>query len=353
LNLYLHDWNRRVDIIRGVDELQWTTCAQDFGRFEMSLKLELRQAALIKAGMVVERSDCDDAMIITKIEIKDEETQTVKVSGRGCGAVLDRRAVWVNTDTAPPLMVGTIEQIIGTMIARHAGGLDHPARALPVVYEPMPGLPREELRRAVSWRPLGAAVAKKAQERGLGIRSIWRAPNGGPGTVVIQVYPITRNEKVFSKERETIAEQELYVDIGSYANFAIVAGEGDFPNREVMAVGGDETGLDRYEKYVNASDLKEGDYGGNYADALRNAGREYLQAAANVEEFSAMLTEKYVYKEDYDVGQIVPLQSAWGQDYDRLIAEVTESFDGNGYTVDAVLAPLPTISDDEEDNDNA
>lgn len=343
MELYVHNWTQRIGIVSGFQSLRWTRVAQNFGEFCLRTILTPELAEILKEGYVIEKSDDDDAMMIEDIRVVDAVNQIISCSGRSCGAVLDRRSVWPNEATAPPMMNGTVLQIIGTMLDNHAIKPADPRRILPVAYEPCDGLPADALQRSVSWRPLGNAVVRLAQERGIGLRSVWR-----DGIIAIVPYPLSYNSEVFSKARGTIATQDRFISMRRFANFAIVAGEGEFPNRAVTTVGSNEVGLQRFERYVNASHLRQEDFGSDYINALRDAGMEALLEAQLYDEFMAEIRQNsLVYKKDYDVGQIVPFHTERGQDVDRLISEITETYDENGVAIDCVFAPVPIIIDEE------
>lgn len=343
-SFYIRDRDKRIGIIPSYDNIQWTRCAQDYGRFSMVMKTDAfeRQAQLIKKWNRLEKSDDNDHMVIEDIREVDGAEGMISCSGRSLLSRLNQNIVWV-TPQAPPLMTGDIAGLIGTLLERHAINPADPLRRLPVIYEPCDGLPKETLRRSVSWTPLGDAVIKKIKERGLGIRSFYR-----DGSIVVQPYPIIKNPIVFSRRRGIIDSLERFITAREYANFAIVAGEGEYPGRVVVSVGSDASGLDRFEKYVDASDLSSEGYGDNYADALVQAGREALQSAALCDEFSAKMDRSsLVYKQHYDVGQIVTVQSRFGYAVNLLISEVTETYDGDGVAYDPVFTPPPLTTDEE------
>ena len=337
MELYVHNWKERIGIIPNYQVLQWTRRAQDFGAFCLRVKVTDELAPLLREGHVIERSDCDEAMLIEDIRWVDAATQTCACSGRSVGAILNRRAVWVTT-AQPPLLTGNVRTVMQTLLNRHAINPSDPARRLPIIFEPAAGLPTQSLQTSISWRPLGEAVAQLCRERGIGLRSIWR-----DGTVAIQPYPLTRNPVVFSKNWGTIAVQERFLSTRSNTTFALVAGEGEFPNRQVATVGGG-AGLARFERYINASDLLQADFGTGYIAALRDRGQAALLQAQD--EFCCEVArDSLAYRQDYDVGQIASITTAWGTQFDRLIAEATETFDQDGLAVDVTFTPTPLTTD--------
>jgi len=348
MHLHVHDWTGRVGQITSFESFTWTRRAQDFGEFILTVNYTDALAALLQPGRVIEKSDDDDAAIIEDVRLVDGEEQKIHCSGRSVLSLLERRVVIVNPGYAPPTMTGTNAEIIGIMLQRHAIAPYDPERVLPVSYDPLPGLPSEVLQRSVSWRRLGTACIKKARAGGFGIRSLFN-----DGHMTVQAYPIEKILPVFSKSRGTVDSQERFLSMREFATHMIVGGEGDYPNRTVVQVGGSETGLDRFEKFLDtSSEVRSEDFGGDqtdYEDALAQAGFDGLLEATAYDEFTATTTaEKLVYKQDFDVGNVATVQTEFGFDADLLISEISEVYEDGIMRLGITFAQMITEEDEED-----
>ena len=346
VHLHVHDWTTRIGMVPSFESLAWTRRAQDYGEFVLMVNYTDELAHLLQKGRVIEKSDDNDAMIIEDIRIIDGDEKKIHCSGRSVLSLLNRRIVLVDPTYAPPMMTGTNAGIIGTMLQRHAIEPHDPARELPVLYNPLPGLPDEVLRRSVSWRKLGDACLKRARVGGFGIRSRFN-----DGRVTVQLYPIEKIQPVFSKSRGTLSSQELFQSMREFANFVVVGGEGEYPNRTIATAGNSGSGINLFEKFLNvSSEMRKDEFGDGYVAALEQAGIENLIESAGYDEFTATSSAgNLVYKQDYDIGNIAAVQTEFGFDVDRFIPEITENHKDGRMELSIVFAPL--TFEQEEDLD--
>ena len=62
---------------------------------------------------------------------------------------------------------------------------------------------------------------------------------------------------VFSRDYDNLYNQEYTDDVNNLRTTALVAGEGEGADREIVVVNDNYSGLDRYELYVDARDLQQ------------------------------------------------------------------------------------------------
>lgn len=144
---------------------------------------------------------------------------------------------------------------------------------------------------------------------------------------------------IFSAEFDNVKSQRVIESSLDYKNAAIVAGQGEGAEREVVLIGG-ASGLERNEIYIDARDIEEG---GNLLDR----GEQKLAEYARVESFetSVLTYGPFVYGQDWHLGDIVTVQNAKKTRTAHLrVTEVVEVIEKGGYQLDAVFGqPLPTI----------
>lgn len=350
MEIYVNDWNARLDIINTFKSLQWIRRSQSAGEFTLRAPLTAENLSLLQEGRLLTKSDDPDMMIIDIVNIVDgNKEKLISCFGRSGVSLLDRRIVRVDNNTQKPLMRGEWSDIVLTMLSRHAINPIDTRRALPVIYDPAPGLPAGVIEKSVSWRKLGEALCRLCRQYGLGIRTRWK-----DGVLSVQPYPLRVNPVVFSKQWGTLDEEERLISIREFATDAIVGGAGEFPNRIMSEVSSNLSGFDLFERFVDvSSELRPEDYedAGQYMDSLTQAGRDALLDSVRQDEYTASTTASSMeYKVDYDVGDIVNVRSSFGFEAVRLISEVTETYDRNGRTLDPKFEPLTFEEDDNGSN---
>lgn len=144
---------------------------------------------------------------------------------------------------------------------------------------------------------------------------------------------------IFSNEFGNTKSQKVIESSLDYKNVAIVAGQGEGADREVIMVGG-ASGLDRKEVFIDARDIEEG---GNLLDR----GEQKLAEYAKIESFetSVLSYGPFKYGEDWRIGDIVTVQNESKTRTAHLrVTEIVEVIDQTGHEIDATFGqPLPTI----------
>lgn len=137
---------------------------------------------------------------------------------------------------------------------------------------------------------------------------------------------------IFSKRYDNITESEYIKDVSEYKNCAIVAGQGEGAEREIVIVNNNLSGQDRKELFVDARDIEDGT---NLADR----GKSKLAESTIIESFEATIdTESY--RVEWDLGDFVTiLDDEIGVVSDTQIVEVIETYE------DGVLTIEPTFGE--------
>lgn len=160
-----------------------------------------------------------------------------------------------------------------------------------------------------------------------------------------------RNRVVFSQAYNNIAEAKYNINSQLLKNVCYVGGRGQGSAR-TYAIAGDntKTGLDRYEVYVNASDISDEDLSdAEYMDMLIQRGNNELQHDVLCDSFECVTdaNKNFVYKVNYDLGDIVTIQKEnWGLATDLRLTEITEIYEYGAMKVQPTFGtPLPETID--------
>jgi hypothetical protein len=196
----------------------------------------------------------------------------------------------------------------------------------------------------ISYKNLLASVAGLCESSDVGLKTSF---NPASGAFEVSLYRGGEVQGVFSREYENILAQSYMESVAGFANAALVGGEGEGPERKFVSVG-DAIGESRFEKFVDAKDLRSADFPTGYTDALTFRGQSKLAESAMIKAFDATLNQygNLRYKMDFDVGSTVRVQSArWGLGMTARITEIEESYDRSGLSLDAILGkPLLTLA---------
>ena len=146
---------------------------------------------------------------------------------------------------------------------------------------------------------------------------------------------------IFSPEFDVIEVQRYQDSDLSYKTKALVGGQGEGVDRELVVVGGG-TGFDLAEFFVDARDIEN-------TEELYLRGEERL-AESQVDvvfEGEILQTAPFVYQKDYDLGDIVTVQNVdWGITMNTRIVEVKETYGERGLEVELTFGNRwPTFID--------
>ena len=113
---------------------------------------------------------------------------------------------------------------------------------------------------------------------------------------------------------------------------------------DTSGIENDET-LTEEEKQAAITALTE-----EYNEQLKQKGQEELAKTSITETFDGEIdaTVQYVYREDFDLGDIVQIVNAYGMEASTRVSEIVISHDTTGKTI----VPTFTVKEDEKGDDN-
>lgn len=153
----------------------------------------------------------------------------------------------------------------------------------------------------------------------------------------------------FSSEYANILTTKYEYDAGMEKNFVLIGGQGEGSERAYATIG-TATGRNRLELFVDARDISrtytENDVEKTYSDEeyealLIERGWSKLAEYYSVESFSGAVdtTDSYIYRTDYNIGDIVAVKNKYGITAAARIIEVDESEDNeSGYVVEPIFS---------------
>lgn len=162
---------------------------------------------------------------------------------------------------------------------------------------------------------------------------------------------------VFSRDYDTVLDEQYTVSSGNYKNVAFVKGEGEGDARKgvfvrlPLADGSLPEGGRAKELFVDARDLRqeEGMSDAAYRSLLEQRGREKLAERVMVETMNQTLVQggPKQYRRDWNLGdRVTVLNREWGLQLDTRVTEVQEVYEPSGETISPTLGnSVPTLTD--------
>lgn len=340
MELYLFNSDRELaGIVESYEYLRWTRQYAKCGSFELKAIASDENISLLKIGNILWKNDDTEAGIIEYLEMTLQEREYITVIGRFATSLLARRIVW-----GTEILTGDLSAAVSQLLDNHLiAPTDLERKIDGVVYTPESvGV---SVSTQVSFRNLMDAITSLCDAADVGIKTAF-----DPVTKLftVQLYAGAVSQAVFSKEYENIMEQIFTESLFSYANTALVGGEGEGAGRTFVTTGGG-VGLDRYEIFVDAKDLRMEDFPDDYEAALLFRGNTKLAEQAMIQAFDVTVNQygNLTYKVDFDLGNMIQAVSKrWGISMTARITAVEESYDRDGMSLSVTFGkPLLTLSE--------
>lgn len=340
MELYLFNPDRELSgIVESYEYLRWTRQYTKCGSFELKAIASDENIALLKIGSILWKNDDAEAGIIEYIEMTLQEQEYITVIGRFATSLLSRRIVW-----GTEILTGDLAAAVSQLLNNNLIAPINADRAIPsVAFVPESvGIP---VSTQVSYKNLMDTVTSLCDAADVGIRTVFRPADK---QFSVQLYAGGTSQAVFSKEYENIMEQIFTESLLSYANTALVGGEGEGTERTFVTTGGG-VGLDRYEIFVDAKDLRAEDFPDDYEAALLFRGNTKLAEQAMIQAFDVTVNQygNLTYKVDFDLGNMIKAVSGrWGISMTARITTIEESYDRDGMSLSVTFGkPLLTLSE--------
>jgi len=340
-----------VAVIDTFKSLIWTKRYYTCGDFELYVPADDSLLPYIQPDYFLIRDDDESVMVIEKLAIQTdvENGDFFIISGRSLESILTRRVL------TSQISLNNISPILGIqeLVRRCTTGT---YRAIPNLSVDTSLSVSETFTAQFTGNALLDAISTICMRFGIGMKMTLSGSN-----MTLSFYQGQEVDVIFSQEFDNLINSNYVFDYTNYANFAHVAGEGEGLSRRGIGItlqGFYSSGLQHREIYVDARDLSSNN--GEIADAeyvsmLQERGKEKLADEHSVtESFEAEIEPQtsFVYKTDYNLGDIVTVTNEYGVTAKPRIIEIIESWSDTGYTAiptfDALEVASPTMLRDSD-----
>lgn len=193
----------------------------------------------------------------------DSSERTVSIKGFTLLHLLTQRI------TVPPagrshhvFSKATAEDILKALVQANCTQPADSSRRMPIL-ECAPSKSRgDRLNYQTRYDPLADAMKEVAEASGLGMciridlerrKLVFDVLEGKDRSVLQEERP----PKIFRKEYDNMTSCQYDLDSSDYKNCAYTGGQGEGENRKIHLAGGENTGMDRYEMFVDARDIDD------------------------------------------------------------------------------------------------
>ncbi len=331
MELYVYGNTRQlVGVVESFEYLRWTRRYSLCGAFELKAIATSDNITLLVLGNLLWNSDDEEVGIIEHLEMNQADKETITVSGRFATSFLARRIIW-GTETLSGDLSTCAAQLVNNHLVsptdtnRQISGISFASPALGVTVNTQ-----------VSYKNLMDTITGLCEASDTGIKTVF-APS--TGTLTVALYVGAASQAVFAREYENLTSQIYTQSAVDYANAALIGGEGEGASRVLTSIT-ETAGVERWEVFVDAKDLRQEDFGTGYSTALLYRGQNRLSELSMAHSFDAEVNPhgNLRYKVDFDLGQAVTvLSKKWGVILAARITEIEESYDASGQTLNIVF----------------
>lgn len=334
VRIYGRDLYRKGQI-ENQTSLIWTRKFYEPGTFELHAPITDENLYLLQKDNIIGKKGSAEAGIIEDIEKEESDIKNeITVKGRFLSSYMDRRLIKKTVNFSGKTEVAMRQLYSGVV-------------PLPLVeLGSLNGFP-ESVEFQVTMKNLLTYESKLSRAGAIGFRF---RPDFRERKIVFETYQ--GKDRTFSQhENNRVIFSESYNNLNNaiyrYNNqnlktFAIVGGQGEGDARIYYELGGGE-GYDLREVFVDAKDINpDGLTTAQYKAALLQRAQETLNDAIASEtlESETDAAINFVYKEDYDLGDIVTVRKKkWNLYMNQRITELSEVYEYGGMTV------VPTFGD--------
>ncbi|NYB73850.1 siphovirus ReqiPepy6 Gp37-like family protein [Sedimentibacter hydroxybenzoicus DSM 7310] len=348
----LYVFNKELDfqgLVDAFDSFIWRRRYSRCGDFELHLPITAENLNLLRKGNIIHKKDDREAGYIEyrKLTENVEGREVLAVRGRFITGYLGRRIIWGTEN-----LNGTIELAIRNLINNNCISPADTSRKIDLLQlGELKGF-TQSANFQVSYSNLLSTIEEKASINELGIRTPIDVQNR---RIVFDIYEgLNRTagqsdnpRAIFSKEFENVLEQEYTDSINDYKNIALIAGEGEGTERVLTTVGSG-IGVDRFELFVDARDLQQGEMSTeDYTSQLQQRGNEKLSENSIIQTFNSKVNvlSNLTYKVNFDLGDIVTCVSKkWGITINTRITEIEEVYESDGFKINITFGnDIPTL----------
>lgn len=339
-----------IDIIDYHKSLEWVKRYCDTGDFVLNINANAHTVQILKEKNYIVREDDEKIYQIEKINLKsnEEDGDILTVSGRSIEKILAQRIVWKQTSAGGG---ETAEDFIRRIITENAINPSDKKRKIPRLKLGEKMGFSEKIEKQLTGDNLLTAVKEICNTYSYGFKIVMNEA----GELVFELYKgkdrsYRQNENpfvIFSPDFDNVVNTEYEYDETNISNVALIGGEGEGNERKFQTLGNME-GMERCELFVDAKDVSSNNgeiSTSEYNNMLLERGREKIAENTFIETYDGELenTNTYIYKEDYQLGDVVQIVDKFGIESTPRILEIIESDNENGYKIVATYGSWEVI----------
>jgi hypothetical protein len=326
-----------LGIVDTYTSLMWCKRYNEVGALDLQIEATNETLALFKEGNYITRNDDETVYRIEAIELdtNEEKDNHLIIGAYDIKKILNQRIVY-----STEIYNTTVENVIRGLIHNNFINPADSSRAINnFALKDVKGL-SDKTRTQITYDNVGEKITELCKAYNYGYKVTLEN-----GTIYFDLYQglnrsINQSDNpvvIFSPEYDNLVSSKYNLDISEVKNVALVGGEGEGSARKKVEVGS-ATGIDRFEIFVDASGVssEEGAIpASEYLEMLSENGKEELANTSVSSSFEGVVdTNQYVYKKDFDLGDIVSLENEYGIKVDARIIEIIETWDDTGYTIE-------------------
>lgn len=326
---------RRIGQMENQTSLIWTRKFYEPGNFEIHAPITDENLSLLRPGNLIGKKGSEEAGVIESIEKEESDIKNeITVKGRFLSSYMERRLIKKTVNFS-----GTVENAMRQLLTG--------AAPIPLVeLGTLNGFP-ETVQFQATMKNLLTYETKLSKAGAIGYRF---RPDFKKRKIILETYQgknrtfkqHENNRVIFSEDYNNLNNAIYKYNDQNFKTKVIVGGQGEGDARTYYELGGGE-GYDLREVFIDAKDINpDGMTAAAYKAALLQRAREALNEAIVSEtlECETDAAINFVYKEDYDLGDIVTVRKKkWNLYINQRITELSEVYEYGGMIV------VPTFGD--------
>lgn len=315
-----------------------------YGEFQLVTNIKVQNADKLNVGnlVMIARDEFKTGVIRHKeIKINEAGEEILTIKGFSLSHFLTQRITIPPTGAARDTIEGNAEKVMKHFVKRNC--LDIPGMEFPN-FIISPNLNRgDQIKWSSRYRNLAEELEKISRLTDIAFMIypdfnlktyIFDIYNGRNFSAGQNIYPPV----IFSSKFDNVASQDYTDSLLDFGNYAIVAGQGEGVNREILMMGDEAAvGFNKSVIFVDARDLED-------SKDLPARGAAKLKEHERIVSFGAevLTTGPFEYERDWDLGDIVTVQNKdWNVEVDTRITEVTEIYEAGGFRLNVVFGDAP------------
>ena len=340
-----------IDIVSDYESIIWTVQFYGLSEFQLIVPATVENVSKLQIGRYLCRSSDETAtkfknvMIIENLQMDfdSEKGWLLTVTGRGLKSIVSRRIIWNQISVENTLIIGLISRVISENVTVSGN-----RKLFDMLLEYNASDFTEKADAQLFGENVADWMTNVCQTYGYG----WDVTIAKSSTYYrMEIYKGTDRTTsqnvnlpvIFSPEFDNLLTATYQIYKSSFANAALVGGEGEGTSQRTASVG-TATGLNRFEKYVDGSGVSSNGEIitlATYTKMLQEFGQLQLSESKNVETLSGDIDSNGVYKinRDFFLGDIVEVDTNKGVSANARIIEIIYSTDSEGVSV------IPTFSE--------